>query len=344
MSEQPRPAPYPADTKAKGWRFELDYEAIQQSDTWALADEVPMAQPALLMMWFTAWAQIPCGSFPNDETVIRAKCKVPPKDWARMRGVLMRSWWVADDGRLYHPTITQRVLDMLGRKDGERQRKADYRARKEAELRLAEANASAKDSQDVPSMSHGTDAGRTWESHGSDATGTGTGTGLGISTPPPSREEGGPEVSRGTVQGRICRAMRQQGLADGNPSNPTLLALIAAGATDDEFIAAAKKAVAEQKGFAYAIGIVTGERKRAAALAQQIHHGELPAAATRPSFAQQAADIARTTVPARPGPDPTLVAIEQDAQRAALPSAEQREKIKQLLGQRPAVAAESDSK
>jgi len=74
--------------------------------------------------------------------------------------------------------------------------------------------------------------------------------------------------------------MRQQGLADGNPSNPTLLALIAAGATEDEFVAAAKMAVAEQKGFAYAIGIVTGERKRAAALAQQIHRGALPAAET----------------------------------------------------------------
>jgi hypothetical protein len=147
-----------------------------------------------------------------------------------------------------------------------------------------------------------------------------------------------------TPGGRICKAMRQKGLADGNPSNPTLLALIAAGATDDEFIAAAQKAVAEQKGFAYAMGIVTGERKRAAALAQQIHHGELPAAATRPTFAQQAADIARTTVPARPGQDPTLAAIEQDAQRAAPPSAEQREKIKQLLRQRPAMATESDSK
>lgn len=157
----------------------------------------------------------------------------------------------------------------------------------------------------------------------------------------PSIPQAQPEPTAG---GRICKAMRQQGLADGNPSNPTLLALIAAGATDDEFVAAAKKAVAEQKGFAYAIGIVTGERKRAAALALQIHHGELPAAATRPSFAQQAADIARTTVPAKPGPDPTLAAIEQDAQRAAPPSAEQREKIKQLLRQRPAVAAESDSK
>lgn len=282
MTQASTPAPYPADTKAKGWRFELDYEAIQQADTWALADEVPMAQPALLMMWFTAWAQIPCGSFPNDESVIRAKCKVPAKDWGRMRDVLMRGWWLAEDGRLYHPTITQRVLDMLGRKDGERQRKAEYRNRKDAELKLAEANARAAESQFVPPMSHGTGVGQTPDGRGIDATGTGTGTGTGLdsSYPPPSREVDEENVSRGTDAGRICKAMRQQGIADGNPSSQQLLTLIEAGAADGEFIAAAKKAADEQKGFGYALAIVANERKRAAKLAEQIHRGTLPTAET----------------------------------------------------------------
>lgn len=279
MPEPVLPAPYPASTKAKGWRFELDYEAIQQSDTWALAEEVPMAQPALLMMWLTSWAQIPCGSFPNDPNVIRAKCKVPAKDWKRMSEVLMRGWWLADDGRLYHPTITARVLTMLSCKEGERTRKAEWRARKDAELKLAEANAMAGESQDVPSMSHGTDAGLTGESHGSDATGTGTGTGLGIDTPPPSRERE-PNLSHGTTAGRFVKAMRAQGIPDGNPSSPALLTLIEAGATEGEFVEAARKAAAEQKGFGYAIAIVTNERKRAAVLASQIHRGTLPAAET----------------------------------------------------------------
>lgn len=279
-----KPAPYPPDTKAKGWRFELDYEAIQQSDTWALADEVPMAQPALLMMWFIAWAQIPCGSFPNDETVIRAKCKVPPKEWARMRGVLMRGWWVADDGRLYHPTITQRVLDMLGRKDGERNRKAEYRNRKEAELKLAESNARAAKSQFVPPMSHGTTTGQTPDGRGIDATGTGTGTGtgLGIGIPPSCegvREEV-PQPSHGTDAGRICKAMKAAGVGDVNPSNQTLLTLLSAGATEGEFTAAAATAAGCAKGFGYALGIVVNERKRAAVLAKQVLHGTLPAAET----------------------------------------------------------------
>lgn len=277
-----RPAPYPSTTKAKGWRFELDYEAIQQSDTWALADEVPMAQPALLMMWLTAWAQIPCGSFPSDEAVIRAKCKIPAKEWTKLREILMRGWWLADDGRLYHPTITQRVLDMLGRKDAERQRKADYRARMEAERKLAEASVQAQMSHGTDaSMSHGTDGGLTWESCGSDATGTGTGTGTGLdSSNPPPRAGEGSGVSHGTDVGRICRLMKSAGLTDINPGHPTLRMLIDAGATDAEFTAAAKAAVKKQAGFAYALTIVTNERQRAATLVGQIHHGAMPTAAT----------------------------------------------------------------
>lgn len=275
----PRPAPYPATTKAKGWRFELDYEAIQQSDTWALADEVPMAQPALLMMWLTAWAQIPCGSFPNDEAVIRAKCKIPAKDWPKLREVLMRGWWLADDGRMYHPTITQRVLDMLGRKEAERKRKSDYRARMEAERKLADANAQAQMSHGTDvDMSHGTTTGHDGDGRGKDATGTGTGTGTGLdSSNPPPRAGEGPDLSHGTEAGRVCRLMKSTGLTGINPGHPTLRVLIDAGATDDEFIAAARSAVAKKAGFAYALTVVTNERQRAADVAKQVHRGPMPA-------------------------------------------------------------------
>ena len=113
------PAPYPADTRAKGWRFEIDYEKVEQSDTWDLATEVPMAQPALLMMWLMAWTQAPCGSLPNDENLIRVKCRIPAKSWPALRPILMRGWYLAEDGRLYEAAMTQRVLEMIG----ERQRK-----------------------------------------------------------------------------------------------------------------------------------------------------------------------------------------------------------------------------
>lgn len=54
--------------------------------------------------------------------------------------------------------------------------------------------------------------------------------------------------------------------------------------------------------------------------------------APKQSFAQQAADVARTTVPpAHTGPDPALVKIEADRQRAAPMPAHIRQQINQVL-------------
>lgn len=39
----------------------------------------------------------------------------------------MRGWWQGDDGRLYHDTLTERVLDMLAKKEKDRLRQAEYR-------------------------------------------------------------------------------------------------------------------------------------------------------------------------------------------------------------------------
>jgi uncharacterized protein YdaU (DUF1376 family) len=104
-------APYPADTRAKGWRFEIDVERIEQSDTWTLAPSA--IRPWLLMLWMTAWKQTPCGTLTNDDTLIAARIGMAAKDFAKHRAILMRGWWLADDGRLYHATLTERVEAML---------------------------------------------------------------------------------------------------------------------------------------------------------------------------------------------------------------------------------------
>lgn len=172
------PAPYPADTRAKGWRFELDYEQIEQSSTWDLAAQAsPELRPWLLMMWLVSWKQVPCGSFPADEVVIAAKIGMPAKTWAKHRDLLLRGWTVADDGRIYHETISARVAAMLKAKESERQRKADYRARKDAERA---GTGGGKESEGrsgppaVPKLSHGTADGPARTGRGRDDTGTGT--------------------------------------------------------------------------------------------------------------------------------------------------------------------------
>lgn len=58
--------------------------------------------------------------------------------------------------------------------------------------------------------------------------------------------------------GRICKLMRSAGIADVNPGNPRLLALIDAGVSDEQFRWAASQAVERRKGFAYALGALGG--------------------------------------------------------------------------------------
>lgn len=164
--------PYPPDTRAKGYRFELDYERINQSDTWALAPAY--LKPWLLMTWLIAWQQTPCGSLPDSNELIAARIGMDTGEFEQNRAILLRCWEKADDGRLYHPVVSEMVLEMLARKTRETQRKADYRARIRA--------------QNVQPLSQGTDSGQARDSTGSDDTGTGTGTGT--SSKPSSDEEG----------------------------------------------------------------------------------------------------------------------------------------------------------
>ena len=123
--DETRDPPYPADTRSAGWRFELDLTALEGSDTWGLAsDEL---RPWLLLLWLRAWQSYPAGSLPTDDAAISARLRMPLQRFQEHRAVLMRGWWLASDGRLYHPTITLRVLEMLQRRDGWRERKGRQR-------------------------------------------------------------------------------------------------------------------------------------------------------------------------------------------------------------------------
>ncbi len=154
-------APYPEDTRAKGWRFELDHERIRQSDTWALATSD--ARPWLLMLWMVAWEQTPCGALPADDELIAARLGMSSKAFAKHRSVLLRGWEKCSDGKLYHPTITQRVLEMLARRRKEAERKAAARGRTPPE--------GVGNTAVVTELSRGTGAGL----HPESDTGTGTG-------------------------------------------------------------------------------------------------------------------------------------------------------------------------
>ena len=282
-----QPAPYPADTRAKGWRFELDHERIAQSSTWAVAGTE--GRPWLLMLWMTAWQQVPCGSLPEDEEIIAALIGCPPKTWAKLRKSLLRGWAEADDGRLYHATITIRVREMVEQRSKTAKRVADYKV-KAREQRGANA---------LPPR----------EPLGKNDTGTGTGTGtiedLNTHTPLPI-----------TNAGRVCFLMRQAGIAEANPGHPTLMALLDAGCTDAEFIGAATVAFERGKGFAYAIGTLKRQREEAATAV--LHVGKMPA--TETPYARQMREKYESIVPSVAAKRPGIVVpftVEMEAPNVA---------------------------
>lgn len=158
-----KPAPYPPETRAKGWRFEVNMEQVEQSDTWLRARN-GMTRGALLLLWHKAWMQTPCGTLPNDDELIALLLDMDDEEFQSRKKVLLRGWWLADDGRLYHDTITERVLEMMSRRRSESDRKARTRARNTEGVPAEKPN--------VPRDTSGTDTGLPRESD----TGTGTGT------------------------------------------------------------------------------------------------------------------------------------------------------------------------
>lgn len=118
------PPPYPSKAKAGGFKFELDMERMYQSDTWAIANGLQRA--FLFRLLAESWMQLPAGSLPDSDAVIAARIDMPLSEFKVNREILMRGWWKASDGRLYHPVITEQVTGVMARKSdwAARQRKS----------------------------------------------------------------------------------------------------------------------------------------------------------------------------------------------------------------------------
>lgn len=131
VSELPAP-PFPSKignkpNKAGGFKFELDIDRIRQSDTWAIAE--PRLRPFLVMVWMESWTLLPVGSLPDSDAVIASRIGMPLIEFMGCREVLLRGWYKASDGRLYHPVITEQVLEMMRKKAGDAERKRNQRSK-----------------------------------------------------------------------------------------------------------------------------------------------------------------------------------------------------------------------
>ncbi len=59
-----------------------------------------------------AWHNTPSGSLPNDEEFLREISEVGPS-WKELRFSILDGWYLAADGRLYHPVLSRVVNSHL---------------------------------------------------------------------------------------------------------------------------------------------------------------------------------------------------------------------------------------
>jgi hypothetical protein len=77
------------------------------------------------------------------------------------------------------------------------------------------------------------------------------------------------------MAGAYCKALVDCGIHGCNPHHPIFLALLQAGAMEEEFMQAGRNAIARGKtSFAYVVGTVKRQREEAAKLV--LHHGRMP--------------------------------------------------------------------
>lgn len=119
------------------------------------------------------------------------------------------------------------------------------------------------------------------------------------SSSPPSEEGGEYPPPNVTAYGAIAKSLRQAGI-DASPGTQRFRTLVDAGATAEEFLSLVPDAIGKDKPFAYLLGAVEGERKRAANTARQLHRGPMPNA---PPPRQSATDRQIATMNALTGKD-----------------------------------------
>jgi hypothetical protein len=131
MSNLPAP-PVPADVDLTDFRFmPLEVERLRRSRAWLICKRRPELAFFMLNLWTAAWHSRPAGSLEDDDDVLADAAMCSPERWPEIRADVMRGWFKAADGRLYHPVVAEKVLDSWHGKALARWRKECDRIRKE---------------------------------------------------------------------------------------------------------------------------------------------------------------------------------------------------------------------
>ncbi len=100
---------------------------LQKSKAWLQCKRSPELAFYLMNLWMRAWHEVPAGSLDDDDDVLADAAMCAPTQWQKIKQKVLRNWEKGDDGRLYHPVVTELAAEAWARKQGYRDRAARAR-------------------------------------------------------------------------------------------------------------------------------------------------------------------------------------------------------------------------
>lgn len=66
-----------------------------------------------VLLWCSAWHQVPCGSLPNNDKTLSnmAGFGRVVSEWEKVKEEALRGWVLCDDGRYYHPVVCEVAME-----------------------------------------------------------------------------------------------------------------------------------------------------------------------------------------------------------------------------------------
>jgi uncharacterized protein YdaU (DUF1376 family) len=228
---------------------------------------------AYLLLLMACWKAK--GTLPTDDESLVSITKLPAARWRAMREKLLAKFELSADGK----SMAQK-----------RSSKEIAKASKVSEARsnAGKAGAAKRWQSDSKPMANAiANASQIDGQQQSQVTET-------VVPPPPGSTAGSVGVGeQSSKTGEVCRAIKAKGVADVNPSNPELKALVAKGISVETFEAAAAVCAKSTppKGMNYLLGIVRRQLGEAAAIAAGPAIPVGPWDATRTSIVAKAAEL-----------------------------------------------------
>lgn len=115
--------------------FPFYFDRLRKSKWWRRASDTARARN--VMMWGEAFKSTPAGSLPDDDDELAeaAGYGMDIDAFLAVKAEIMAPWTLCSDGRWYHPTVCEVVLDTWEKTSERRRRDAERKARQRAEVR-----------------------------------------------------------------------------------------------------------------------------------------------------------------------------------------------------------------